>query len=238
MPADCKQCNLEIKSQDKHIYCDCCRTTFHLTEECSGMSASEMRAVVLQKRTLMFLCLECRDAFKSAPMVVRKMSELQDEVNSLKRELQELKSSPVSSNIELILSEAHERSIRANNLMVYDVPESSAIDFQDKIRHDTQIVHQIFEKVGHQTKVPDIVKVLRVGQKGRNNKPRPIKIICNNSETVKHIFRSKRRLESFKISYDSTKLQQNAFKSAKEELQRRISNGEPDLQIKYINGIP
>lgn len=241
MPALCEKCKQVVNSHDKQVVCDCCRVVFHLTEDCTGMSTSEQRAIVLQKRCLLYFCGECRDAFKATPLIMRKVQELQEEVKILKQELQALKVTPrhASENIEQILSESHERFVRANNIMVYGASESPANDIQEKIMHDKNIAYQIFEKVGYQSKVANILKVTRVGKKG-GDIPRPLKVICNNSETVKAILLSKRKLDHnfCKIGYDSTKMQQAAYKAARIELIRRRDGGEDNLVIKFIKGIP
>lgn len=241
MPAVCEKCKQVVSPQDKQVNCDCCRVIFHLTEDCAGMSTSEQRAIVLQKRCLLYFCGECRDAFKAAPLVIRRVKELQEEVNTLKQELQALRMArQTPDNIEQILSESHERSIRSKNIMVYDAPESSANDIQGRILHDKHIAQQIFEKVGCQNKVADILKVMRVGKGGVNNKPRPLKVVCSNTEIVNAILRSRKRMDpnSYKVGYDSTKMQQAAYKAARAELMTRRDKGEDDLIIKYVKGVP
>ncbi|CAG9769627.1 unnamed protein product [Ceutorhynchus assimilis] len=158
MPRCCNKCEDAIGVEDKNVTCDCCRVAFHLAEGCSGLSSSEQRKVVLQKRLLMYLCAKCRNAFKSAPMVIEKIEKLQDEVIKLKKEIEVLKTSP-SSNTEQIISEAHERHIRSRNLMVFDVPELANSGLQEKIRHDTSIVHNIFQRLGYENEVEAIEKM-------------------------------------------------------------------------------
>lgn len=235
----CSKCNQGVKADDKQIFCDCCRVTYHLNESCSELSASELRAVVLQKRTLMFLCPECRDAFKSAPMVIRRVKELQTEVDTLKKEIMELKNSQRTSDVEQILLEAHERSTRAYNLMIYDAPESSETSLQSKIDHDMKLTKDIFTKLGLQNECVAISKVIRVGQKGAGRKPRPLKAICNNTDIIKIALRSKQKLQScaYKISQDNTKMQQAAYKAAREELFRRKEEGE-EVVLRFIKGRP
>lgn len=36
------------------------------TQDCSGLSTSENRALELQKKSLLFICVDCLVAFKSA----------------------------------------------------------------------------------------------------------------------------------------------------------------------------
>lgn len=77
----------------------------------------------------------------------------------------------------------------------------------------------------------------------RNN-PRPIKITLCEEDIVHNLIRKAKTLRdsnSFKkinISLDRTPRQLEHYKSLKRELNQRISDGETNLKIKYIRGIP
>ncbi|CAH1099411.1 unnamed protein product [Psylliodes chrysocephalus] len=60
------KCDVSLTKEDKVKNCDSCVDPFHL-EECSGLCASEVRAIVLQKRENFFFCDECVFAFKKSP---------------------------------------------------------------------------------------------------------------------------------------------------------------------------
>ncbi|CAG9768210.1 unnamed protein product [Ceutorhynchus assimilis] len=63
-----------------------------------------------------------------------------------------------------------------------------------------------------------LMKVIRLGQKKEGDvEHRPLKVVCNNSDIIKKAIRVKKKLVStaYKIAFDSTKMQQAAYKAAR-----------------------
>ena len=73
---------------------------------------------------------------------------------------------------------------------------------------------------------------------------RPLKVYLDKENTVHDIIRNAKNpknsnnLKNVKISLDRTPRQVQNYKNLKNKLDERISNGETDIQIKYIRGIP
>ncbi|KAG5862872.1 hypothetical protein JTB14_008264 [Gonioctena quinquepunctata] len=109
-----------------------------------------------------------------------------EELSLLKRELNDLKSIN-GAGMENILTEVHERAIRSNNLMLFNVEESKSESLEAKIADDKKIAIQVLESIGVESH--DLTKVIRIGRQG--NKPRPIKMILSNSNAVGYALRSK-----------------------------------------------
>lgn len=240
---NCSICSLDLGTDERQtIACDSCRTRMHLNERCSGLSASEVRAVILQKRVLMHFCETCRVAFKSVPIMVRKMIAMEEEIKSLKEKISALEK--VSEKVqsvptESIIYEVSERNIRAQNLMVYNVPESSSLILGERVDHDKSKIAEVFTVLGLSQEAT--LKVVRVGKKVDNTtKPRPIKVICDGSEIVKSALKAGRKLRNsvYKISGDQTKMQREAYKNAKDILSTRKRAGEDNLIVRYRNGLP
>lgn len=236
---ECGKCKIKINTEDKFIACDSCHIPFHLQEKCCNMSSSETRAAVLQKRILLFFCDDCRSAFKNVPMLIRKIEVLNSEVEKLKKAVSELKSQNNSEDMESMLIELHERNVRSNNLMVYNVSESKANNLDDKVKEDKLVVAEVLKKLDIQNDDEHLLKVIRVGKVG-GNRPRPLKAVFSNSQIVRQALKSKAKLYStdFRISQDQTRMQQDQFRSARAELKDREDKGEQNLTIKYIKGIP
>ncbi|KAG5864009.1 hypothetical protein JTB14_014232 [Gonioctena quinquepunctata] len=250
---ECSKCSIHIQDDDKYIQCDSCRTPFHLNEKCSGLCPSEIKAIVVQRRVIFFFCEECKSSFKKVPHLLTKLSVLENdisllkqevkdtkkkhcgELSLLKRELNDLKSI-TGAGMENILTEVHERAIRSNNLMLFNVEESKSESLEAKIADDKKIAIQVLESIGVESN--DLTKVIRIGRQG--NKPRPIKMILSNSNAVGYALRLKNRLlnTKFRIASDKTKLQQEQMKKVQDELKQRRDRGEPNLSIKYRKGIP
>lgn len=59
--------------------------TIQIAEKCSGLSTSEARAFVLQKRSLMYFCNDYREALKNVAILVGKIVEMEEEIQNLKQ---------------------------------------------------------------------------------------------------------------------------------------------------------
>lgn len=89
------------------------------------------------------------------------------------------------------------------------------------------------------------MKFFRLGKYDSSRQsPRIIKITLSEEKYVHDAIRNTKKLldsddlKHIKISMDRTKRQIEYYKSVKSALDNRISSGENNLKIKYINGIP
>ena len=253
----CKKCNKNIDDKEKTPRCDACRSVFHLTVSCSGLGVTEQRAIVLKERVLMFFCNDCLAIFKQAPLILNKidvlekeMTLLKDEIMVLKTEIKDLKQNSVNptipsvstiSNYQLsqdeVLNEAHERSTRACNIIVFKAGESQSDVLNDRIQHDRNIATRIMSSVGMDT--VHLKKVIRLG-KASPSKCRPLRMVLESSQQCHEIMRYKKKLSEldFIINYDKTKLQQEIYKRVANELRDRLNNGEKNIKMIYKNGSP
>ena len=146
---------------------------------------------------------------------------------------------------ETILYEIDEWYKRANNIMVFNVPESSSALLNERIDHDKKQVVDLFAKLDMHQDNDRILKVIRVGKSGdAANKSRPIKIVCNGSDVVMKALKNSSKLRSngqqsssITISKDLTKQQQDLNKKVRQECKDRKAKGE-NVYIKYKNGVP
>ena len=73
---------------------------------------------------------------------------------------------------------------------------------------------------------------------------RPIRIVFPTNVIIPKIFRNAKKLKSneqlkdLAISSDKTPFQLKTHKKAKDELHERLRNGETNIVLKYINGLP
>ncbi|CAG9822842.1 unnamed protein product [Phaedon cochleariae] len=153
---DCKVCKLKIRDMKEAVCCDSCRDYMHTgpvkEKNCSGLSTTELRAMVLQNRNIIFFCNDCRDAFRSVPLLIRQITEIKNDVKTLKNDVEILKNDKIkcemeiaslkatqnstslnsNSNSELglnmceILAEISEREARKKNIIIFGLPESQA----------------------------------------------------------------------------------------------------------------
>lgn len=81
--------------------CDYCHEIF--CEECSGVSSTEIRALINKKRIVMHYCEECRVAVKNAlhdvPVIQQQLKEVISELKSLKEQMNEQTNLPASPSV-------------------------------------------------------------------------------------------------------------------------------------------
>ncbi|CAG9771720.1 unnamed protein product [Ceutorhynchus assimilis] len=195
----CHKCSKPISAEqaEKAPRCDSCRVIFHLEEKCSGLCASEQRAIVVQKRIMLFFCDDCVLSFKKIPLLTNKFIQLEEQIKSLKEEIEVIKQNNLQpdtsdpARFDSVILEIQERAERANNLMVYGVPESRSGDLQQRVVDDKTALSPVLDDIGLDQN--DVVRVLRVGQlsevennnmKNFGNQPTKTELFDN---TVSHI---------------------------------------------------
>lgn len=145
--------------------------------------------------------------------------------------------------MEKTIREMEERSRRKCNIVVFGITESitdgkSDTDLEEtKIRNLIQVLLRSHETFTLNPK--------RLGKfDPHKTTSRPLKISLSNEKAVFEIIKKATTLKNnpdfagVTISTDKTPMQQALYRSVKEELTRRSSNGEEGLQIKYKHGIP
>lgn len=182
------------------------------------------------------------------------VSELKLENTKLRSELDDLKlkinnpdtnisSVETSSLITHVLQETFEREKCAFNAIIYGITESALSTNSQRISDDRVAIHRILEPFGDL--IPTSARVKRLG-KARKDNTRPIKIIFGNKEDADGLiafFNNSKRNESifpdgFRIVRDKTILQRQLLRTCHAELEQRNKNGEQDLRISFVNGLP
>lgn len=81
-------------------------------------------------------------------------------------------------------------------------------------------------------------KSYRIGRPG--TKPRPLKLILRDSSVVNSCLRNKRGLgdSAIRIRADLTVLQRSQLRRTYEELNERIADGERDVAVRFVCGVP
>lgn len=257
----CETCKEPV--EDKFANCDSCHVTQHPTEACTGLSPTELRSVVLSKRTLVYFCQECRESFRSVPVLLREIRNFKNEVSALKVEVNEIRNemtSLISENKSLklevsklknknshdehsttdenIMMELIERQKREKNIIIANLKESQASSPDQRRDEDQKQVKEILTRFN--INVSNII-AFRIG-KIVANKNRLVKVIMDNKYDAITVLK-KSRLEristqSIRIFSDQTKKQKDYYTSVKNKLQELIENGDDSKTIKYINNIP
>lgn len=142
------------------------------------------------------------------------------------------------SNICDVLTEIEERKLRAKNVILFNVPESTSDLTSINISDDVKKVTTALKNIDITINTQDI-KMYRLGTKKISNKCRPIKIELNEEHLVRTILiNNKNFKDGVKAGNDQTSQQRKQLMMLRDELETRKKNGEPNLTIKYINNLP
>lgn len=140
--------------------------------------------------------------------------------------------------LEPAVQELQERERRAANILLFGVKESSATTREARIEQESKAVEGILRKVD-----ADVAKEVKVTRLGRydEQKIRPIKVTFPTKSDALSVLRKKSKLSdegSVYIKSDQTVCQRNYLKTVVAELENRTKQGEQNLKIRYIGGVP
>lgn len=85
---ECLECKKPIEKDDKDtelLECDCCQQIMH--KQCGGLSTSEIRVIVLQRRSLNFFCSACKTLMIKLPYMINMIERLQKNMDELKENI-------------------------------------------------------------------------------------------------------------------------------------------------------
>jgi len=172
---------------------------------------------------------------------------LRSELNILKCKVTSLEDAGSPSQrshvISHVLQESFERQRCSLNTIIYGVPESSSASPPQRISDDSSSIRNLLEP--HSIVIPDNFKLIRLGKVAAGNS-RPIKLLSGSSESFSKLISDFRDLvkngvqfpTGFRIVSDKTLMQRTLLRSCYAELENRMSNGESNLEISYVNGAP
>lgn len=130
-----------------------------------------------------------------------------------------------------VFHEMTERQKRSNNLMVFNLPE---INEQDDLERANSLISNL---IG----APIVIaSASRIGKRNKNGH-RSLRLTLQSPYVVHQVLRSKKKLDRSQMIYleaDLTSDQRTELNNLKNELKLRQRNGEKNLFLKYINGIP
>lgn len=236
----CSKC--ENKEDNSQIFqCDSCKS--YLCETCGDISATEIRCLQMKKRRLLFICPECDQGLRQVPLLVKKINELQNQLDEMKTLVDKLTSGQSPSQNqrcddimlnEQLIQELNERQSRSSNVIMLNIAESGKSDRNARIDDDTMKVKEIIELT--ETAVNN-VKVYRLG-KYVEGKTRPLKVVLPDQSCALSILKNRSKVTNISIFGDKTKMQQDFYKNVRAKLEELKQQGDNNKIIKYINNIP
>ena len=237
--SQCEVCHNGVK-KDERVCCDLCKAHFHGT--CADLSRQEVACLRGVNRRLQFFCRNCN--------LLDTLKMLQNDVKELKEKLSERdkkqqgetsylgvinESQTISDN--QLFDELEERQRRGCNVIINNLPEpdESTVTANDKQTYDLNSVTKLISLPGVEN--IEIIKCYRIG-KTVTNKPRPIRVILSSAMTAKNVIVKYKAQNGIYVNRDLTKMQQNRAYTIRKEFKRRLSVGDKDIKLKYMNGIP
>lgn len=160
---------------------------------------------------------------------------MQSELSALRKEIAEMSTNSVTA--EDTMAEVEDRILRSRNVIIYNVPELLDPSIREKIETDTIKVNDLLVNSGVDYKIE---KVICIGKNSVNpTRPRRLKVVLSDSSSAKQLLKRKSRIANeYKIVNDFTLRQREYLKNLRLKLDNWIKNGESDVTIKYIKGIP
>ncbi|KAL0849834.1 hypothetical protein ABMA28_011773 [Loxostege sticticalis] len=156
---------------------------------------------------------------------------IKNKINTIEDDLKELKKNPKDNHQHKtatqheMIQEIQDRLQREKNIIMVNLVEEN--DKNTTSDSDTDL-----------EKAYNILKSIRLG-KILGNKPRPLKLIFENTETPKHLLKNRSKVSAnTKIYSDQTPAQRKYLQNLQTEMEQRAKNGESNLKIRYIKGIP
>lgn len=143
-------------------------------------------------------------------------------------------------NIDDIVAEFGERQKRASNVIIFGAPESRNGSGGERKIADELFVNQIFSYLGVSAEISDVSRIGRVA----GDKVRPLKITLQSEAQVKAVLGNVKKLRdndsytNVRVSLDRTPMQQQRYRIVKTQLAERLANGERDLRIRFVSGVP
>uniref|UniRef100_A0A2A4JSI3 Uncharacterized protein n=1 Tax=Heliothis virescens TaxID=7102 RepID=A0A2A4JSI3_HELVI len=173
-----------------------------------------------------------------------KMETLENEITQIKTK--HCTDTPIVTDIPIIktpiahsediIQELKDRTNREKNIIIVGIAETNDKNLKTRQDYDCNEVIKMLTSLKEDCPKP--IKTVRLG-KYSYDKNRPIKAYFNNSETPKYLLRNKIKLpENIQFYADQTPTQKCFLQSLRDELNKRVENGEKDLIIKYIKGVP
>lgn len=209
--------------------CDACGVLTH--RNCASLTSSELKVMDLRSsRVLKFYCPDCCEGMKMFPKILATIGKLQEEIEGLKKQFERTEKSPPD---EEIINEIHNRQRKANNIIIHNLPEDNS-GTQSELDNIKSIVKETVNE-----DLP-IKKITRFGKKNKNG-ARSIKITFTSPDDALNVIKNRKKLKRSRKVYiepDLTSGQIKQLKKLQDELRRRKNDGEDDLFIKYVKGIP
>lgn len=175
-----------------------------------------------------------------------RICESEKRIKLLEDEVKSLRSADNSgSNLETVIEEFHDRERRSRNVILYNIPESKSKTLSVRIEHDSKHISELTCHFGN-LDLDYAFKSYRIGRPSQD-KVRPLKVVFRSVGAVMDFCKNFQQtglrnlnsdLHSVSLSRDRTPTERKHLNELRDTLKARTDNGETDLTIKFLNGVP
>ncbi|KAJ2946665.1 hypothetical protein O0L34_g12724 [Tuta absoluta] len=207
-------------------------TVNQINESISGIK-NEMKDI---SDNIEKLAVEQRELDVQIQKLNTKSEIMQGKIKSLEDNVSQFKNIP--EVCDEIIQETQERMNRSKNVILLGIPEAAAaLNAPERRLADKNEVIKILKPLLKSE--DDVLYVFRLG-KYTTGKNRNVKVCLASENAARSILRNKANIgeSTFKIFSDQTAYQQKHLNNLKDQLKQRTNNGENNLRIKYVRGVP
>ena len=246
----CVACDKAIEKEDLDSFeCSKCLNWCH--KKCSNLKHDEFEVLTRGNRQMYWNCKKCskvknkKDEEEKSRLETKfdkmfdmlsafghRLVEIEKDKKQFSEKLDEKIENAVDKKVREVIEEENERKRRQDNIVVVNIPESSADDPEQRQRDDIEATAALLDKVmGDPVDRKEFKDPVRMGVRkiGKKSKPRLLKITIKNDEFRRKIFRNARKInegvddenELVYINPDRTQKERDDYKILKKELEER-----------------
>ena len=250
----CLYCsNVCDDDQEDSIKCFACKKWAH--QKCSGLKDQLFEAFCdPEQPNLEWICNHCVDAKNelqaSQDPRIDKLLDLIPLVATLSNRLENIEKNLLGENLEEKIEEVVDRKLaeamneqreverRKKNLIIVNLKESSKTDIKERIQEDLSAAKKLLGKLVY-LEDDDITDPIRLGKEG-GNKPRLMRVTIKTEKKKQEIHKKAPELnrevrdkdKRVFVNPDYTKKERETHKMLRDEMKKRIENGEQNLAIR------
>lgn len=252
-------CTNVIKAGAPTTPCDSCRGTIHVG--CTDLSEKDIIVTRAKSRCLKVVCNSCSNnmsQFNELKSLIISMKndfsealtqlqlDFNEKLSTFKKEVDaQLNARGDSLDMDGVIEEIDDRQSRRCNIVIFGMPEQQGdLDGDTRKAADNVGTSLLLKSITPNAETSEI-SMFRLGRYNKTApNSRPIKVTFRDVSDVHAVIRDARKLRSnekyknISISFDKTPRQVESYKVLKRELVERSVNGEKNLKIKYVRGIP
>lgn len=175
-----------------------------------------------------------------------KVAQNEADLSNLKTEIKELKASQATnSKPDDLIREINQRAACKSNIIVHGLPECTTLSATAISQHDTAKIKLLISTIC--PALADMTfKLFRLGAAGKD-KIRPVKVILKSETDVQLLLKNFNKeavaaaddlFQEIGLTRDRTVAERRLLETLRGELEARTRDGEQDLTIKFVFGVP